>query len=66
MSDLNVGVGPVWDGGAKLPPLPGSCLLATNLKGFGGGKKVGGNGGAKELEELSVGGIGLVHSLLLL
>lgn len=66
MSDLNVGVGPVWGEGAKLPGRPGSGLFVTNRKGFGGGKNVGGRGGAKELVELSLGAIGLVQSLDLL
>jgi hypothetical protein len=66
MSDLNVGVGPVCGEGAKLPGRPGSGLLVTSLRGFGGGKNVGGRGGASELVELSFGAIGLVHSLDLL
>lgn len=49
-----------------LPGRPGSGLLVTNLKGFGGGKNVGGNGGAKELIEFSVGAIGRFQSAVLL
>lgn len=37
----------------------------TNLKGFGGGRKVGGKGGANELIEASVDVKGRVHSLVL-
>lgn len=45
-----------------LPPDPGSGLLVTSLRGLGGGKKVGGNGGAKPLKVLSACDMGLFHS----
>lgn len=49
-----------------LPGRPGSGLLVTNRKGFGGGKNVGGSGGASELIEFSVGASGLFQSAVLL
>lgn len=58
--------GPGWGDGARLPGRPGSGLLDTRRKGFGGGKNVGGKGGASELRELSDGVIVLVQSLALL
>lgn len=66
MSDLNVGVGPECGDGAKPPGLPGSGLLLTMRRGFGGGMNVGGSGGANELVELSVDTIGLFQSFDLL
>jgi len=66
-NNLNVGVGgPECGDGPKPEDLPGSGLLVTNLKGFGGGKKVGGSGGPREPKEPSDGAIGLVQSVVLL
>lgn len=66
-SDLNVGVGgPGCGDGAKLPGRPASGLLVTRRKGFGGGKNVGGSGGANELIELSEDAIFLDQSPALL
>ena len=65
-SDLNVGVGPVCGEGGNPPGRPVTGLFVTSLRGFGGGKNVGGRGGASELVELSFGCIGRVQSLDLL
>lgn len=57
--------GPGWAEVVILPGLPpdtGSGLLVTSLSGLGGGKNVGGNGGAKALKVLSACEIGLFHS----
>lgn len=63
-SDLKVGVGgPGCEDGAVNEGLPGSGLFATNLKGFGGGKNVGGIGGGKVPIGVSDVPRGLVHSL---
>lgn len=66
-SDLKVGVGgPGCGDGAILPGRPDSGLLVTRRRGFGGGKNVGGNGGASELIEPSEDAMVLVQSLALL
>lgn len=63
-SDLKLGVGgPGCCCCVKLFGRPVSGLLVTSLNGFGGGKKVGGSGGAKLPMGESVGANGRVHSL---
>lgn len=58
--------GPGCGDGPKLAGRPLSGLFVTKRSGFGGGRNVGGNGGARELIVLSVGAIGRDHSAVLL
>lgn len=64
-SDLKVGVGGPGCDEVVIVGRPGSGLLVTSRNGFGGGRKVGGSGGASEFIEVSVDGRGRFHSLAL-
>lgn len=63
-SDLKVGAGGPWcEVVASDVGRPVSGLLATNRSGLGGGRNVGGIGGANELIEASADTSGRFHSL---